>query len=112
MAITYLLHQWGKQQGYLNLDDGVTSRIRIKKLRDGDEIKNLDHNLPTADISNLTDPGFQAIIDALIDRDEAADAAIIERLNRVVPDVDTAKSDSFRRLPLKARVGAEVPART
>jgi hypothetical protein len=109
MAITYRLHEWPSGETYINLADAKTSRIRIKKLRDGDEIKNLDHNLATVDIPSLSAADFQKIVDDLIDRDEAEDAKIIERANRVIPDVDLAKSNSLRGLVLKPRTGPEVP---
>jgi len=109
MAITYKHHTWAGGAGYINLENRIMSRIRVKKLEDGNEIKNLDHDLPVSQLEALTDIEIQKILDDLIAADEVQDAATIIRMGLVQKPVDTTLSDRIKGLTIKDRVGPEVP---
>jgi hypothetical protein len=98
MAISYKHHLWNGTDGYKNLPDGVTSRIRVKKLDDGDEVKNLDHNLPLADLLAISDADLQTIIQGLVDREEQIDADKLAKSQIVIPPVDAAANTKVKKI--------------
>lgn len=103
MAITYKHHLWNGTDGYLNLPDGVTARVRVKKLEDGGEIKNLDHNLPITDLANIDDISLQAIVDDLIANDESVDAKVLADSQIVIPPIDPAIDTKVKKIKTKSK---------
>ena len=95
MAITYKTHLWNKTDGYLNMYNGV-SRLRLKKLDNGQEVANLDADLPTADMEALDAAGIQAIVDGLILADEGVDTEEATREAFVAPPVNSAASTRMK----------------
>jgi hypothetical protein len=98
MAITYKHYLWNGTDGYLNLDDGVTARIRVKKLDDGDEVKNLDHNLLITDLTALSQVNLQSIIDNLIAADAAFDAAELAKKLIIIPPIDAGLNTKVKQI--------------
>jgi len=98
MAITYKHHLWNQTDGYKNMEDGVTSRIRVKKLEGGDEIKNLDIEIPLTELSSLTKSGLQTIIDALIAADVAEDTAEAAKAAIVIPPINSTINTKVKKI--------------
>ena len=103
MAITYKHHLWNGTDGYLNLPDGVTARVRVKKLEDGDEIKNLDYNLPIANLASMDDITLQTIVDDLIANDEAVDDRLLSESQIVIPAIDPALNTKVKKIKTKTK---------
>lgn len=112
MAITYKLHTWSDGNSYINLEDGNTSRIRIKKLDDGDEIKNLDHDLPVDEMETLSDAQMKTIIDRLTDTDEAEDTAELARRSQGKRPIIAGLNTRLKAMTVKDRIGPPVPKET
>lgn len=104
MAITYKHHLWFGSQGYLNLDDGVTSRIRVKKLDNAVEVKNLDYDLPLAELSSITEEALQAIIDGLIASEEASIAADLAKSQIIVPEISPTIDAKVKKIKTRKKV--------
>ena len=107
--ITYKHHLWAGGDAYLNLEDGVTSKIRIQKISDNGVLANLDHDMPVADLMAMDLSGLQAIFDKLIDADEARDSAERDRRAILVPAKNGTVDTLIKSVTVKARVGAELP---
>jgi len=81
--ITYKLYLWNGTDGYLNLEDGITAKIRVKKLDGGKEIKNIDYDLPVSELTSMKQTALQKVIDTLIagdvqlDTDELAKEQVV-----------------------------------
>jgi len=95
----------------LPLDDGFTGRIRIKKLLDGKEIKNLDLNLPLTELSSISATDLQAKMDALITQDESIDEKEIEKANKTIHAIKNTISNKVKNLTLKPRIAPDPPSK-
>ena len=109
MAITYKLHLWGGKDAYLNLPDGINSRIRIKKMSGREEVANLDYDMPLTDLMSLDDAGLQEIVNRLTNADEDNDAKTLAAMAIVPAAKNAALNDRIKAISLKARVGEQVP---